>query len=446
MQARQHLLVVSDGLGHATGETVSKVMLDVELTWRARSEERIVETIGRSQGLANRVQICQSARFLEAVIVGGELGDIQIEGQILLAERLAKEFAEEQPQGRVAEDLVQTGVVGVARAPNVEGRRKRLLILLPCNPSAYPLASFGDGVDGMFRWLEIHKAGVLLRHRTVLLDRGNQPVLDEEMGNQAGFAAVVCCGAVYQPIDRGFAGEGVGVDLVADSTLLGHLDPGEAGGILADRVRVRARDAGLDVGPILTGEAAEDDLDGGSIRGQLVRLGIPLEVDELHGISRRVQHVHDVAGRDAIPLAEPLQDVDAFAGQLVQAPFHGEVRGIAAIDGLNEACVDEALADGPGHLLGHGEGGCGGGRDDAAGILGIRHAVRLGELERPQVVDGLFGGEGVFELGEADPVGVQLQTDHEGGKEVIEILSQARVSIILGGNWMSLEGGQDIPW
>lgn len=433
MQALEHLLVVSDGLGHAAGKTISKVVLNVELAWRSRSEEGIVETIGRSQRLADSVQLRQSARFLEAVIVGGELGDIQIEGQVLLAERLAQEFAEEQSQGRVAQDLVQAGIVGVARAANIEGRRRRrLVVLVPCNPSTYPLTSFGDGVDGMLRRLEIYKAGVLLRHRAVLLHGGNQTVLDEEMRNQASFPTVVRCGAIHQPVDRGFAGEGVVVDLVSDSTLLGHLDANEAGGVFTDRVRVRARDAGLDVGSILAGEAAEDDLDGGSIRGQLIRLGIAFEVDELHGVARRVQHVHDVAGRDAIALAEALKDVDALAGQLVQAALHRKVRGIATIDGLDEAGVDEALADGAGHLLGHGEGGRGGGGDDAAGILGIRHAIRLGEFERPQVVDGLFGGEGVLEFGEADTVGVQLQADHEGRKEVIEILGTHAVRIILG--------------
>ena len=138
-----------------------------------------------------------------------------------------------------------------------------------------------------------------------------------------------------------------------------------------------------------------------------------------------------MTGRDSVPLAEALQDVDALGGELEEGAFEREDREGLAVDGLNESSIDKALADGAGHFLGHGERGGRGGGDDPRRVLRVGHAVRLGELEGSQVVDCLLGGEGVIIAGEANPVRVQLQAYHQSGKQVHKILYDNHVSLEL---------------
>ena len=44
LQAAEHGLIVADCACHAAGEVVAEVVVDVQLAWRARSEEGVVET------------------------------------------------------------------------------------------------------------------------------------------------------------------------------------------------------------------------------------------------------------------------------------------------------------------------------------------------------------------------------------------------------------------
>lgn len=107
---------------------------------------------------------------------------------------------------------------------------------------------------------------------------------------------------------------------------------------------------------------------------------------------------------DSIPLAEPLQDVDSLRSQLPQATLEGEHWHALSIGQFDESGIHEPLAHRPGHLLRHRKGGGRGGRDDSAGVFGVRHAVRLRELERAQVVDGLLRRERKRIRLEAEPV------------------------------------------
>ena len=370
------------------------------------------------------------------MVVGRKLRHIQIKREVLLAQRIPQELAEQQPQGRVLQDMGETGIVRVTLHDSRVGlRRSRLL---PGYPATHTLPVLSDLVDGVLCRLEQACTGLLLDIRLVLEQTAHQALLDKLLDDGDALAAVDGRTAVHEPVHGGFSSETVLEGLVAHLALLGHLDADNAVGVLADGVGIRAGHAGLEVRALDAGKATEDDLDGGTVVRDLVGSGVAFEDDELHGVAWGVEHVHDVTGRYAIALAETLEDVDTLGSHLVESTFERELARDATVDRLNEAGVDEALADGASHLLGHGESGGRGGGDDAGRILGVRHAVRLRELERTQVHDGLLGGKRVFELGEPHAMGLQLQTDHQGREEVLEV---ACVRPVVCGHPQEARGG-----
>lgn len=156
--------------------------------------------------------------------------------------------------------------------------------------------------------------------------------------------------------------------------------------------------------------------------GQLVGIRVPLEIHQLHGIAWRLQYIHHVTSGNAVTLAETLQDIDTLWGKLEEGALEREDQKLPAVDGFNEARIDKSLADGSGHFLGHRECSGGSSRNYAGWVLGIGHAVGLGEFERAQVVDGLFRGECVVISSETNAVRIQLQADHQCGEQVHEIL------------------------
>ena len=392
-------------------------MVDVELAGGAGCQEGVVDAVRRGHGLLDDIEAAGGGGAGDGRGgVGGngvargrlgadgilalleELADIQVEGQVLLAVGVPKVLAEEQAQGGVAQDLVELLGVGVAR--DARARRGGDAVALggavALDQVDDVLALLRQLVDGGFGGLEARGARLVLGELgevgAVGLDTPDELVLEEEGGELGGLAAVDGGAAVHEPVGGGLAGEGLveGARGVAEAALAGHAHAGNAVLVLAERVRVGGAGADLDVGAVLADEAPEDDLDGAAVRRQLVGLRVPLQDDQLHGIARGIDELGDVPLDDAVLEAEAFQDVDPFRGQLPDGALHGELAGLLAIGRLDEAGVEEALADGAGHLARHGEGGGGRGGDDAGGVLGVGHAVGLGELEGAQVVDGLF--------------------------------------------------------
>ena len=307
------------------------------------------------------------------MVVGREFRYIQIERQILLAQRIPQKLTEQQPQRRVLQDVGEPGIVGVARSnPHIGLRRNRFL---PGYPAAHALPMLCHLVDGVLCRLEQACAGLLLHIRLVLEQTAHQALPDKLLDDGDALAAIDGRTAVHQPVHGRFTGETVLEDPIAHLALLGHLDADDTVGVFTDGVGIRAGHAGLDVGALDAGEAAEYDLDRGTVVRDLVGGGVAFQDDKLHGVARRVEHVHDVAGRDAVALAETLQDVDALGGHLVEGALERELTGDATVDGLDKTGVHEPLTNGARHLLGHGESSGRGGGDDARRIFGVGHAV-----------------------------------------------------------------------
>ncbi len=178
-------------------------------------------------------------------------------------------------------------------------------------------------------------------------------------------------------------------------------------------------DVALDVRPVGADKPPENDLDRPAVGDQLVGLSVTLEAHELRG------RVPDQLGHllllDPVSRAEPVQYGDPLGGELPHRAFHGVDLLVLAVCRLDKSRLEEPLADGPGHVFRHGECGRGRGRDDPRGILRVRHAIGLRELEGAEVVDRIFGEESVLDLGQSDPVrGQRKQADDQRCKRSLK--------------------------
>lgn len=261
----------------------------------------------------------------------------------------------------------------------------------------------GDLVDRMLCRLEKRVPGNLDHMRPVLLNGLHQVVLHKQRGNLNRLPPVNRGRAVHQPIRRSLAGKGVFEDLAAHLALRRHLDAREAIPVIIERVGIGRAHAALHVGSIRSDKSPENDLDGASVGEKLVGLSVSFQADQLgQRVSNQFGHLLLL---NAVSGAEAIEDRDALGCQLPHRALHCVVGLVPSVGRLNEARLEESLANGAGHVLGHGK-GCGGGRrDDARGVLGIRHAVGLGKFEGTKVVDRIFGQKCVINLGEADAVG-----------------------------------------
>ena len=115
-----------------------------------------------------------------------------------------------------------------------------------------------------------------------------------------------------------------------------------------------------------------------------------------------------------VPLTEARQDVHAFRSELPNSTLERKRADRFTIGGLDESSICEPLTHRSRHLFGHREGGCGRRSHDPGRVFRVRHAVGLGEFERPKVVDGFFRGKGMLDLLETYSVRRQGQADHEG--------------------------------
>lgn len=102
LETLQHGLVISNGAGHAASQAGTQRMIDIELAWRTRSQERIVEacqqSVGKStigfaigvlticscHGLLDGIGSLESAHLLGLAVIRSEFGNIQVESQVLL--------------------------------------------------------------------------------------------------------------------------------------------------------------------------------------------------------------------------------------------------------------------------------------------------------------------------------------------------------------------------
>lgn len=124
---------------------------------------------------------------------------------------------------------------------------------------------------------------------------------------------------------------------------------------------------------------------------------------------------------DPIPMTKPGQHVHALGRELPHRAFERKGRQRSTVDGFDESSIHEALTYRSGHLLGHGERGRRGRRDDPGLIFRIGHPVRLGEFEGSQVVDGFLGREGMLDFLKAHPVSGERKADHQGREEIFKI-------------------------
>lgn len=93
----------------------------------------------------------------------------------------------------------------------------------------------------------------------------------------------------------------------------------------------------------MAGESAEDDFNGGAVGVELIRLGIALEDEELHGVARRVKYVVDVLFLNTVAVGKGLEEVDALWRELPDGIGGGEL-GLALYR-LDEAGEEELVAE-----------------------------------------------------------------------------------------------------
>lgn len=140
-------------------------------------------------------------------------------------------------------------------------------------------------------------------------------------------------------------------------------------------------------------ESAEQGSDDGLGDDNLVVRRSPLEVQQLHADGLVLKHTDKRVAVDAVLDDEALEDMQALGRDDVDASLLEEI-GCAVSGVLDEAGVHKVLRHGLGHLAGHAERRGGRSRDDARRVSWIRPAVRLGELERSQVLRRLVSAKG----------------------------------------------------
>ena len=121
-------------------------------------------------------------------------------------------------------------------------------------------------------------------------------------------------------------------------------------------------------------ETAEESGDDSLRDDDLVVNRSPLKMEKLHADWLSLEDVADVVRVDSILADEPLENVETFGGELVDAAFLEEVgRGIDGV--LNEAGVHKVLAHGFGHLARHRESRCSCRGNDAGRFPRVRPTI-----------------------------------------------------------------------
>lgn len=107
VEALQHSSVVANSTGHPSRKLCTKAVIDVELVWRSRCQEGVVETVGSSKGLADSFDLVVPLLTNGGAILPVEFLNLKIERQVLLTHSFLKELAVEQAPRWVANDNVR---------------------------------------------------------------------------------------------------------------------------------------------------------------------------------------------------------------------------------------------------------------------------------------------------------------------------------------------------
>ena len=124
---------------------------------------------------------------------------------------------------------------------------------------------------------------------------------------------------------------------------------------------------------------------------------------------------------NTISTAEEVQDGRSFGCQLPDSTLSHKYGVGLRLGRLNQSGVDETLTHGASHFFGHGEGRRGRRDDPSRGILGVRYAVRLRELEGAKVGNGFLGKKRFLHAREPHSVRSERKASDESGEQVLEV-------------------------
>lgn len=289
-------------------------MVNVQLAGRTRGQKCIVQTwaplasigglqrkkkkitISSCQVLPNGIRPRERPVPLGGIVRSGELADFEVKREILFAMRISQKLPEQQSHRCVVDDQVQAMVVRIPRlvspilphfapfrrfSPRVIAARG----VFACEPSGNSLAPLGQLVDGVLGGLEPDRTRILPNIGSILFGRLDQIEVDEQPGHLVDFSSIDRRAAVHQPIHRRFPGESILYHPIRQFPLLCDFHADHAVIVIAERVRIRRGDAILDVGPLLTDKAPENDFDRRPIVRELVRHPVSFQDDELHRVA-----------------------------------------------------------------------------------------------------------------------------------------------------------------
>lgn len=130
-----------------------------------------------------------------------------------------------------------------------------------------------------------------------------------------------------------------------------------------------------------------------------------LEMEKFHANRLSLKDVADVISVDSVLAYESLEDVKTLGGELVNTSLPKEV-GCGIYGVLYEAGIHKMLAHGFGHVPRHGKSGRCCRCDDAGRLSGVWSTIRLGELERCEILSGLLARKKQM-MGELEGIGRQ---------------------------------------
>lgn len=134
-----------------------------------------------------------------------------------------------------------------------------------------------------------------------------------------------------------------------------------------------------------TDKTAEQNLKHTLGHEDLVVLGSAFQVEQLHADGLCRKHTQQVLGRNAVLGDETLENVQPLGRDHKDAALLEHLRTEVGRT-LDQVRLEEMLAHAPCHFTRHGERGRRGRGHDARGVLWVCGTVRLGELERRQVL------------------------------------------------------------
>ncbi|KAG9533513.1 RGS-domain-containing protein, partial [Aureobasidium melanogenum] len=190
-------------------------------------------------------------------------------------------------------------------------------ILVVLESRATPAGSLTTTASPLMEPLGLLTQPAILIPFSVTPQVNNKLMYHELLGDITSLLPVYNHAAIHQPVEGRLASEHVGSILLKLLARSHHVHPNQTSCIIMNRLGIGCGSA-LEVRAFLSTEPSENNLNGAAINVDVIVLRDTFEDNELHGVTRRVQQLVNMALVDAVALTEASENAHTLRENLLQ--------------------------------------------------------------------------------------------------------------------------------